>query len=333
MTVTATIVIAAIAVIIGGTTLLAMAIFLHSHEYKTPIWFRAVIGCAIVAMYSIALSYVFLFRQSVNLDYTVPEWLPLALRMAASSLYIVIPAITWYAFQLIVRSGEYAQLQNQFISNASHELRTPLGIIYGYSELANDGGLATEKQEFAWQQVFKSASRMRWLVENVLGVAKLEAGGNVQMDTVPLTAVIRDVIDSMEEIAQKNNTSLAIGYLSDCQVHGSEPLLFLAISNLVNNAVKFSPGGAVTVSVASTRRVAIISVVDNGIGMSKETQAVAFEKFRQGDGTDTRRFGGTGIGLHFVRLVADFHHGQVTCKSELGKGSTFTMILPLGERP
>jgi len=326
-----TIIVAFIAAIIGGTTLLAMTFSLHRHRYVIPVWVRFVLAVAIVSIYGIALGYVDFIKAAISPENEIAYWLPLVLRILASTLYIIVPAITWYAFRLTAVTSEYSQLQNQFISNASHELRTPLAIILGYSELAVDGDLLPEQIGSAWEQVHKSAKRIKWLTDNILGVARLEAGANVPTELVSLAAVIEDVVGSMGELARKGKVYLAVGHLSGCNVHGSEPLLFLAISNLVSNAIKFSPGATVTVSLAHASRVAIVSVVDTGIGMSPKTQAVAFDKFRQGDGTDTRRFGGTGIGLHFVKLVAEFHHGQVTCTSELGKGSTFMLTLPLGE--
>jgi signal transduction histidine kinase len=287
-----------------------MSISLHRRGYGSPIWVKVVIAVAIVAIYGIALGYVDFIKAAISPENEIARWLPLALRILASTLYIIVPIITWYAFRLTAVTSEYSQLQNQFISNASHELRTPLAIILGYSGLAVDGDLLQEQGAAAWEQVHKSANRIKWLTDNILGVARLEAGANVPTELVSLAVVVQDVVDSMGELARKGNVFLAVGHLSGCSVHGSEPLLFLAISNLVSNAIKFSPGGVVTVSLAHTSHVAIVSIVDTGIGMSKATQSVAFEKFRQGDGSDTRRYGGTGIGLHFVKLVAEFHHGH-----------------------
>ena len=227
---------------------------------------------------------------------------------------------------------ENGRLQEQFIANVSHELRTPLGIIFGYSELAHLDMIEAEKMPAAWKQVYLSAQRMRWLVENVLGVAKIESG-NVPRDLFDLTAVVREMVTGIRILPLTISTAVTIDMEDETPliVNGSEPLIALAVANLLNNAVKFSPGGKVTVRLEEDDTAVSVAVSDTGIGMSKATQAIIFERFRQGDGSDTRKFGGTGIGLYFVKLVADLHNGRIDVDSAPGEGSTFWLRLPRNE--
>jgi len=177
------------------------------------------------------------------------------------------------------------------------------------------------------------AVRMRWLVENVLGLAKIEAGEHIDIRPFDLADMVGDVVESLDVMAARNKVRVVLCELSSIPYVGNEQLLWLAVANLINNAIKFSPGGEVSVKLKEEDGTAVIKVSDNGIGMSKETQAVIFQRFRQGDGSDTRRYGGTGIGLFFADLVAKFHSGRIEVESEPGKGSTFRLILPLGGRP
>lgn len=225
---------------------------------------------------------------------------------------------------------EMAMLQEQFVSNVSHELRTPLNIVHGYSSLAVAELSGDADWPIWWQRVYRSAERMRWLVERFLGVASLEAGADIDFHAVDLAGVVAEVVDSMEIIAEQGKVQLTTEALLPCQCRGSEPLLALIIGNLIHNAIKFSPNGRVVVSMEVDAAWVSVVVADTGIGMTPATQAIIFEKFRQGDGSDRRRFGGTGIGLYFVKLVSDLHNGRVDVESELGVGSTFFLRLPTG---
>lgn len=221
---------------------------------------------------------------------------------------------------------EMAMLQEQFVANVSHELRTPLNIVLGYASLAVMDSTAVDDR--AWQKVNMAAGRMRWLIERFLGVAKLEAGADIPFELFDLMATVIEVVEGMEIIARQHGVTLTMGTMQAVACVGCEPLLALIIGNLIHNAIKFSPNGSVVVSVEVNEGGASVIVADNGIGMTPETQAIIFEKFRQGDGSDRRRFGGTGIGLYFVKLVADLHGGWVDVESKLGVGSAFSLRLP-----
>ena len=255
------------------------------------------------------------------------------------------------------REREVERMKTEFLSRVGHELRTPLTGIMGYAEFLLRRTVPPEAAQVCYGEIVDSAKRLLRVVE-MLEFFASSGAGRVLLRPEPLD--VHEVID-MELglwrerlVAPSTITSLITEPLPE--IAGDRRWLALAIDELIDNSVKFSPGGAqitVTAGVAdmqapqepprftgpgassssSNGKVTVpvleISVIDLGKGMTPEEQATAFGEFVQGDGSDTRQFGGLGLGLSLVHRVIEGHGGNVRCTSLPGMGSTFTIVLPL----
>jgi PAS domain S-box-containing protein len=230
---------------------------------------------------------------------------------------------------------EASRLKSELLAKVSHELRTPLGVILGYAELLEDGtfGSLSEQQQEITVKVIDSARYLSNLVNELLDQAQFERG-KLELAIKPFAPkdLIRQVETKMNVLAQAKGLSLS----HDIAVHvppilsGDPYRLQQVLVNLVSNAIKFTDTGEVTVrfSCPDPEHWAM-QVTDTGSGIPPEAQAYIFEPFRQVDGSMTREHSGTGLGLSIVKQLTTLMGGQVTLESQLGQGSTFTILLPL----
>jgi signal transduction histidine kinase len=230
---------------------------------------------------------------------------------------------------------EASILKSQFLANMSHELRTPLNSIIGYSELILDEmyGPLTEKQRDRLGKVHRNGQNLLALINDILDLSKIEAG-RMQLDMQPIQIppVIEGVITVVYPIAQEKGLIVKMDAKPDLPAAMADEFrLRQILTNLVSNAVKFTKEGSVTIGVdcSDDKKRLEVRVVDTGIGIPAEMQEVIFDEFRQADSTSTREFGGTGLGLAIARRFARLHGGDITVKSEQGKGSTFMVTLPI----
>jgi signal transduction histidine kinase len=232
---------------------------------------------------------------------------------------------------------EMNRLKGEFLANMSHELRTPLNSIIGFSEVLQSLEALNEKQKRYAQNIQKSGRQLMDLINDILDLAKMEAGKmEVRLSEFRLDQVIANQCDLVREMAEEKNIDLRT------EIDGNLPLLYQdqtkvqqILTNLLSNAIKFTPeGGRITVGSRSNARGQIeFWVADTGVGIAESEKEIIFEKFRQGKsvlGRDnlTREFSGTGLGLSIVKELCKLLGGEVTVESELGKGSTFRVVIP-----
>ncbi len=226
-------------------------------------------------------------------------------------------------------------LKSQFLANMSHELRTPLNSIIGYTELVMDGlyGPLTEDQSDRLSRVLRNGQNLLLLINDVLDLSKIEAGRmELSYAMVNLPALLDTVTSTLLPLANQKGLELKVNLPQRLPVLvADETRLRQILNNLMSNAVKFTREGSVTmdVSVDEPAKTIYLKVIDTGIGIPPEHRERVFDEFHQVDGTSTREFGGTGLGLAITRRLARMHGGDVTLESEVGKGSTFTVTLPL----
>ena len=225
------------------------------------------------------------------------------------------------------------RVKDEFLATLSHELRTPLSSILGWTRLLGGGKLDGETSTRAIETIERNARAQAQLINDLLDVSRIVAG-KLQFDIRPvdLTKVISAAIDAVSPAAHAKEISLDFSHDNRyTSVLGDADRLQQVVWNLISNAVKFTPSkGLVLIKLKEDDGQAIIEVTDTGQGIDPEFLPFVFERFRQADGSSTRKHGGLGLGLAIVRHLVEMHGGSVTVSSEgTGKGSTFTISMPL----
>jgi signal transduction histidine kinase len=231
-------------------------------------------------------------------------------------------------------------LKSQFLATVTHELRTPLHSIISYGALILEGfveGELTVEQEEHIQFIVRRAEDLSRLVDDMLDLSKIEADRlEVKVEPIALESSLTEVVNQLKPMANNKGLQLTL------EMEDSFPLVLAdsqrirqIVINLVSNALKFTENGGVTIRCSQLERYEMlrISVCDTGIGISPAALDYIFEAFRQADGSTTRRFGGTGLGLTIARKLIELHGGEVTVESTLGLGSTFSFTLPVASPP
>jgi signal transduction histidine kinase/CheY-like chemotaxis protein len=221
-----------------------------------------------------------------------------------------------------------------FLASMSHELRTPLNAILGFSELlidAPDGQHTPETRQRFLNQIHSSGKHLLGLINDILDLSKIEAGQmELRLQTVSISEMTNQVLSIVEPLAAQKEIHLvgAVAGLGDIEADASKFKQMLL--NLVSNAIKFTPAGG-TVRISGTRlaEAVEVSVADTGIGIAVSDQARIFHEFQQVDAGADRQQQGTGLGLTLTRRFARLHGGDVRVESEPGKGSVFTVHMPV----
>jgi signal transduction histidine kinase len=228
--------------------------------------------------------------------------------------------------------------KSEFLANMSHELRTPLNAVIGFSEvlLARMFGELNAKQAEYVDDIRDSGRHLLSLINDILDLSKIEAGRmELEPSRVDLPAAIENALMLVRERAHRHGIALSARLDEGLgEVVADERKLKQVLVNLLANAVKFTPeGGRVEIAAARHDGTLEIAVSDTGVGIAPEDQATIFEEFRQVGADRTRRVEGTGLGLSLVKRLVELHGGTVRLQSELGKGSTFTVRLPVSPWP
>lgn len=224
-------------------------------------------------------------------------------------------------------------IRQQFVANVSHELKTPLSSIRAYAETLLNGAIEDKAHARNFLgRIDEQAARLNELILDLLSLARIESGQAVlDLTEVPLQQVVKRCLDFCEGRAKAKDIAL-VNEISDKQlaVRGDEESLQHILDNLIDNAVKYTPpGGTITISCSLQDGEARIEVVDTGVGIAAEHHDRLFERFYRVDKARSRELGGTGLGLSIVKHLCQAMGGSVSVSSTLGKGSTFSVRLPL----
>jgi signal transduction histidine kinase/ActR/RegA family two-component response regulator len=230
------------------------------------------------------------------------------------------------------RAAENAtRSRTDVLANISHEIRTPLTAVLGFAELAADHTLSPSTREEAMRTIRQNGEHLLALVDDVFDLSKIEAGRmTIEQGVAAPFHAVEEAREAAQARARAKGVELRV--VCDWPLPASVPCdpvrLRQILVNLVGNAVKFTDKGAVTLRVARAAGAILFEVTDTGIGIASDQIPRLFQPFVQADGTMTRKYGGTGLGLAISQKLAALMGGSITVRSELGKGSVFTLELP-----
>jgi signal transduction histidine kinase len=226
---------------------------------------------------------------------------------------------------------ESNRLKSDFLATMSHELRTPLNSILGFSEVLLSANQLNDKQHRWVRNIQSSGDKLLNLINDILDLAKIEAGKmQVRLAEFSVYDVCEGLLAMFRPLAEKKNIELRSQLEPGIPVLRQDVVkLQQILSNLLSNAIKFTPeGGRIMLQAEAGPECVVLTVADTGVGIAADEQDLVFEKFRQGGNPLTREHAGTGLGLSIVRELSKLLGGEVTLRSELGRGSTFTVRLP-----
>lgn len=236
--------------------------------------------------------------------------------------------------EALAQQQELDRLKNEFIQNASHELRTPLTVAMGYVDLVADGvvGELSHTQHSMLQSARNRLYALYQIVMDLTTLSALEQRPQTHAPTY-LSELVMDVVADFQALAQQKSIQLIAEVDTDVSPILGNPIhLWQMLENLLSNALKFTPhDGTVAVRLHQTPGDIVLDVADTGIGIAPDQLGRIFERFYQVDGSMTRRYGGTGLGLALVKQIVEAHCGRVTVDSQPGQGSTFRVLLPRNE--
>lgn len=233
----------------------------------------------------------------------------------------------------ITHFKELDQMKSDFVATVSHDLRSPLTLMRGYATMMQMVGELNEQQKGYTKKILGGVENMTRLVNNLLDLGRIETGIGLQIEHVQISLVVEEVMTALQlqasqkeiQLVQENGTELA-GVMVDVD----RALIQQALTNLVENAIKYtSQGGLVRVRFEQKPTTLIFQVMDNGIGIAPLDLPRLFEKFYRSGRREAYQQRGSGLGLAIVKSIVERHNGRVLVDSQLGKGSVFTLELPL----
>jgi signal transduction histidine kinase len=236
----------------------------------------------------------------------------------------------------LAKLSELNKLKSNFVANISHELRTPLTHLKGYLELllSQDLGKLEKDQIQAMNVMVRSTDRLERLIEDLIMFSIMERGEfEMRIQPFNFSDLCQGVTTGSVTRAQERSIQLLIDCTSDLpQVMADQEKIQYAVQQLIDNAIKFTPsGGSVTLKAEREEKLVRVSVIDTGIGIAPEQVEEIFEPFHQLDGSSTRKFAGTGLGLALVRKILEAHGTVLHVNSQPGQGSHFAFILSTTE--
>ncbi|MBM3132737.1 MAG: two-component sensor histidine kinase, partial [Chloroflexi bacterium] len=221
--------------------------------------------------------------------------------------------------------------QQQFTGDASHELRTPLAVIQAEATLALQKEREAGEYRESLQTISEEAGHMASIIEKLLTLARADSGTEQLMfEEIDLGKLLTEIAADAEVLCQHKGLSFQLGEVPGLTLKGDRARLRELFLNLLDNAIKYTPaGGTVSLSLREAERMATVDVRDTGLGIPPEHVPHIFERFYRVDKARSRAEGGAGLGLAICKHIAEIHGGRIEVQSEAGKGSTFSVRLPL----
>lgn len=256
------------------------------------------------------------------------------LGLAVMVLFLILG--TYFIARAIRREADLLRMQSDFVSAVSHEFRSPLTTMRQLSEILALGRVPSEeRRQLYYETMVKETSRLQRVVEALLNFGRMEAGARrYHFQELDAAALVRRVVSEFEQQSAAAGLRLELeGPAEDCLIDADPDALSVALRNLLDNAIKYSPDRpAVWVEWSHVQRFIAIKVKDRGLGVADHERKAIFRKFVRGTAAVASNAKGSGVGLAMVRHIVAAHGGEVTLESKSGQGSTFTILLPAVER-
>ncbi|MFN8598465.1 MAG: GAF domain-containing protein [Anaerolineae bacterium] len=301
--------------------------FEHEALLCTPLMSRGVT----LGVMSVARTGMYQPFRSAELDFLKALAGQAAIAIENARLYATEHQRVLELARTLEQQRELDRLKNEFVQNISHELRTPLAIVRGYAELLDSGEMG-DLSEAARESVSVIARRSRMLgklLDDLLSILSAETG-KLAREQVDMTKLVESLIEEFQPVVKQTHINLSAQVAPHAAAVNGDPVqLRRVLDNLLSNATKFTPaGGSIAVRLSSADSSVTLEVSDSGIGIPADQLTRIFERFYQVDGSTKRRYGGVGLGLSLVKEIVEGHGGRVSVESEVGKGSTFRVVLP-----
>lgn len=256
-------------------------------------------------------------------------------RLVAARAKVISPRLTLVVMRDITERERVEQMRRDFVANTSHELKTPVGAVTLLAEAIESAADDPEQVRVFASRLTAEATRLGLLTSRIMNLSRLQAADElIETRDVAVDEIVTSAIEAHVVQAASAGIEIARGGREGLWVRGDAQILSEALGNLVANAIAYSPRGAtVGVGVKNADGVVEIAVTDHGVGIPEGEQDRIFERFYRADQARSRRTGGTGLGLSIVKHAVQRHGGEVRLWSRPGRGSTFTIRLPLVEPP
>ena len=234
----------------------------------------------------------------------------------------------------VTRLRTLENMRRDFAANVSHEIKTPLTAIKGFAETLRNGAIHTPDEAMRFVGIIENhANRLIAIIEDLMSLSRIEqksANKEIQLTREPIKPLLLSAVQNCQEKSEEKRIVVEVGCPDELSANLNLPLLEQAFVNLLDNAIKYSnPDSSVRIGAVCSDTGIEISFQDTGIGIAKEHLPRLFERFYRVDKSRSRKQGGTGLGLAIVKHIAAAHNGYITVSSEIGKGSVFTLHLPL----
>lgn len=229
---------------------------------------------------------------------------------------------------------ELDSMKSEFVATVSHDLRSPLTLMRGYATMLDTVGELNEQQQGYVKKIISGVENMSRLVNNLLDLGRIEFGVGLQVENVTVLDIIERVTSALQLQALQKNIAMSVELPKDMPhaVEADQALLHQAMYNLVENAIKYTPEhGRVVIRTLSQPEYLIFAIEDSGLGIATDDLPRLFEKFYRGKQREARSQPGSGLGLAIVHSIAESHRGRVWVDSQVGKGSTFYLQIPLNQ--
>lgn len=300
-------------------------------------WVVVAVVLITIIMMTLIFAFCDFFRRKITIENPVNEILKATQRIASGDFSVNLVSThsleKYNNFDVIMENinvmanelRKSEMINSDFVSNVSHEIKTPLSIIQNYIFLLQDD-LDKETKEKYIKTVIDATKRLSALVTNMLKLNKLENQQlNLEIEDIRLNDMLAEAVINFEDLIENKNIDITCD-LEEITIKSSYAYLEIVWNNLLSNAIKFTDnGGKIHVSLQKENGLAVVKIKDNGVGISQETGKHIFEKFYQGDTSHSSE--GNGLGLPLVKKVIDLLGGEISVKSELGKGSEFKISL------